>query len=146
MTRVGGVLLLLIGLGFLTGGGWVTVSNIRFKATAERTVGTIVKFERRTSTSTTPRGQRRHPTTTWAPVFEFADASGETQRVTSSYSTSVTTHQIGDKVPVLYARGASHNARIDSFASFWFGPLICLVGALVFSVFGIAMVRKGRRK
>lgn len=146
MTRFGGVLLLLIGLGFLTGAGWLTVSSIRFKATAESTVGTIVKFERHTSTSTTRRGRWRHPTTTWAPVFEFADANGETQRVTSSYSTSVTTRQVGDKVPVLYARGVPHDARIDSFASFWLGPLICLLMALVFSTFGIVMVRKGRGK
>ena len=144
MTRVGGVLLLLIGLGFLAGASWVTVSNIRFKATAEKTVGTIVKFERRTSTATTRRGRTRHPT--WAPVFEFADLNGVTQRVTSSYSTSVTTRQVGDKVPVLFDRDAPHDARIDSFTSLWLGPLIYLFGSLVFSVLGIVMVRKRRGK
>src|SRR5262245_35659653 len=120
MTRFAGVLFLLFGLVALAGAGWITVSNIRFKAAAEKTDGTIVKFERRTSTSTTRRGRWQHPTTTWAPVFEFADPNGVTQRVTSSYSSSSPSGQVGDKVPVLYARDAPHDARIDSFASFWF--------------------------
>src|SRR5262245_54857012 len=144
MKRVVGVLCLLIGLGGLVAAGSMAVTSIRFKTTAEKTVGTIAKLERRTHTTTTRRGRTGQTTTTWAPVFEFADTSGATQRVTSSYSTSDTSRKVGDTVPVLYLRGAPQGARIDSFASFWLGPLLCLLGALLFSVLGIVLALKGR--
>lgn len=140
MSRPIGVLFLLIGLGASLGAVWLTVSTIRFKVTAEKTVGTVVKFEYRTSS----RSRSGRTQKTWSPTFEFVDASGATQRVTSSYSSSSTSRKIGDKVPVRYAPDEPQRARIDSFASYWPGTLICLCLGATFSAFGLAIVWKPR--
>ena len=126
----------------LVGAGWRTVANIRFSAAATKTEGTIVKFDQRHSASS---GRRRGTTVTWAPVFEFADAAGVTQRVASSHSSSHPGRKVGDRVPVLYLPSEPHRARINSFASFWPVPLILTGLGAGFSGIGFAAVYCLRR-
>lgn len=142
MTRIVGVLFLLIGLGAFIAAGALAVSSLRFKADAEKATGTIVKLERRTSSSSGGRGRTGRKTATWAPVFEFAAAGGATQLVTSAWSSSHTSLKVGDPVPVLYPRHAPHQARIDTFDSFWTPPLIFLAIGAVFAAFAVVIVRK----
>ena len=132
------VLFSLVGLAALVGAGWRTVANIRFSAAATKTEGTIVKFDQRHSASS---GRRRGTTVTWAPVFEFADAAGVTQRVASSHSSSHPGRKVGDRVPVLYLPSEPHRARINSFASFWPVPLILTGLGAGFSGFDLVMSR-----
>lgn len=144
--RVALLLFLCFGLAALVGAGWVSVFNLRFRAVAVRTEGIVVELVPQQRSTRSRPGRTNRTATEWAPVFEFRDATGATNRVTSSSSSRPASHEIGEKVPVLYPAGAPQEARIDSFWGFWQGPIVLgILGAFLTSVAIVGIVQRARR-
>lgn len=113
----------LLGLVFLAvGGGWVDRTK-DFKQSAARTEGVVIDLV------ITRSG-------TYAPVFEFDDASGVRHRIVSATASNPPAFEVSERVRVLYQPGHPEGARIDSFLELWLGPLIFLVLGTAFSGFG----------
>jgi Protein of unknown function (DUF3592) len=126
---IGGFVLLLVGLAMLAGSGMLVKSKMDFRATAMKAQGTVVDFER---TTTTEKGKTK---TMYTPVVEFTPEGGQPIRFNGDVSSSSPSYDRGDKVPVMFSAQTPEKAYIDSFSSNWMGPLILggigLVVALV---------------
>lgn len=110
----------------------------KFLNTAQSTSGVVVDLERRHSSSTSSSGS----STTYAPVVEFtAPESGQTITFTSNSSSNPPAYDEGDDVTVLYDPAEPEEARIDSFMSLWFLPLLLLVMGGIFTPVGIGIMR-----
>ena len=79
------------------------------------------------------------------PVEAVRYRNQATQRVTSSHSSSLSTYQDGGRVRILYLAEEPEQARIDTFASFWPGPLLLTGGGIVFVAIGYSFLRGARR-
>jgi len=130
-----GILFTLVGLGMLVIGGWTLGTTLKYRRDGQTAEGSVVDFE--TSESTSTSNGRRTTKTMYAPVFEFRDPSGSTQRIVSSSSSSSRGYDIGEKVPVRFLPSKPGDARIDSFMGNWFAPLI--TGGLGTLFFGIGI-------
>jgi hypothetical protein len=62
--------------------------------------------------------------TLYTPVVVFTDDQGKETRFSSSVSSSPPSHDIGEKVQVLYLPGQSRSASINSTMSLWFGHFV----------------------
>jgi hypothetical protein len=101
---------LVLGFGLLAGACYMFVDTRHLISTAEKAAGTVVGFERRSS-----KGGSTH-----YPVIEFATASGEVRRFTTSGAGN---YAKGDAVEVLYDAGDPANARANVFIEKWLGSL-----------------------
>lgn len=101
---------LILGLGLLAGSGYMFSDTRRLIATAEKAPGVVAGFERRSS---------KGGSTNYS-VIEFATASGEVRRFTTSGPDS---HAKGDTVEVLYDAGNPADARVNVFLELWLGSL-----------------------
>ena len=104
------ILSLVLGLGLLAGSGYVFYDVRQLISTAEKARGTVVDFERRSS----KRGSSNYP------VIEFATASGEVRRFTTSGAGD---YAKGEAVDVLYDANHPANARVNVFLELWLGSL-----------------------
>lgn len=101
---------LILGIGLLSG-AWSFYSETRqLLSEAEKIPGVVVGFERRSS---------KGGTTDYA-VIEFASASGETYRFTTSGPGD---YAKGTSVEVLYEAGNPANARVKEFFELWLGSI-----------------------
>jgi hypothetical protein len=74
---------------------------------------------------------------TYKSIFEFTDNNGKLHTIVPSVAANPPSHEIGEKVEVLYDPNEPQNARINSFLSLWFVPLCCAVLSLVPFVLGL---------
>lgn len=77
---------------------------------AERTEGEIIEMVARSGSK---------GSTTYAPVFTFADASGASHTIHSSTSSYPPRYHVGEKVTVLYDPKLPKDATLDGFFSLW---------------------------
>ncbi len=101
---------LLLGLGLLAGAGQMFSNTRQLISTAVKAQGTVVDFQRRFSKG----GSSKYP------VIEFATASGEIRRFTTSGAGDYTK---GEAVEVLYDVSEPTNARVNVFIELWLGSL-----------------------
>lgn len=104
------VVALVLGLGLCAGAGYLFVDTRQLIATAETAPGAVVAFDRRSSKG----GSSDYP------VIEFATASGEVRRFTTSGAGD---YAMGEAVEVLYAVDDPANARVNAFVELWLGSL-----------------------
>ncbi len=136
---IAGFFVLLLGIGLLAGAYFMTRATLDFRATALHAEGTVTDF---LEEDTTDKGKHK---TMYRPVVEFTAASGQIIHFNSDTSSSTPSYNRGDKVPVLYPASTPERARIDSFMSNWFGPLILAVLGLVGSLIGYGLFFGGIR-
>jgi hypothetical protein len=92
---------------------------------------------------------RSSDSSSYYPIVEFQDASGQLVEFHSSSGSNPASYSVGERVPVLYRAGEPQNARINGFFSLWGGASIFGVLGGVFLLTGalmilIPMIRKGR--
>ncbi|MFG6194367.1 DUF3592 domain-containing protein [Nonomuraea sp. JJY05] len=141
-TIVGGIFG-LIGLVLLCVGIALAASTAGFLASAERTDGTVVALDARTTTTRSSDGRTRS-TTMWYPTVEFT-AGGRRYAFQSSTGTNPPSHEKGESVPVAYDPDDPSDARIASFSSAFLAPLIVGGLGVVFTPIGAVLFVKGRR-
>jgi hypothetical protein len=120
-----------IGLAMLAGALAMVISTRDFIARAASADGEVIDL----------RGSK-----TLAPVVRFTDADGRTREFVSSVSSSPPSYDIGEKVVVLYDRGAPQDAKIKGWSDLWFGPTILGGMGSVFASIGIGMWLAGRMR
>ena len=108
--RTSATLSLILGLGLLAGAGYMFSDTRQLIATAEKAQGIVAGFERRSSKGGS----------TDYPVIEFATASGEVRRFTTSGPGD---YAKGKTVEVLYDAHNPVNARVNLFIELWLGSL-----------------------
>jgi hypothetical protein len=101
---------LALGAALLAGSVYMYTDTRALISNAVKVPGTVVDFERRTSKS----GMSNYP------VIEFATASGEIHRFTTSGAGDFAK---GESVEVLYHDNDPANARVNVFIELWLGSL-----------------------
>jgi hypothetical protein len=129
-------LIILLGLGMLGGGGWLGMERQAFLERAEATNGTVVDFERHTSTSD------GRTTTTYHAVVDFSAPGGERIRFTHESGSSHPSLKRGDAVRVLYDPADPQEAIIDGGWQNWLATIILGGMGLIMLAAGIAMWRR----
>ena len=116
---------LLIGLGSLALAGALGTAIYfwHFTLTAQRTKGSIIEMREQTD--------KDSDTIVYAPTFRFADASGSSHTVSSSFYSSPPEFRVGDRVTVLYRSNAPEDARIDAYWQIWGLPTLLGIGGCV---------------
>ncbi|HEX6614415.1 MAG TPA: DUF3592 domain-containing protein [Rhodanobacteraceae bacterium] len=132
------VVMLVVGVAMLAGAVYMYNDARGFLADAVHAQGTVVDLQRTESLS--HDDNHTYTSVSYYPMVQFTDASGKRIEFTSGSGSNPPAYSRGDQVDVLYHADAPEKARINSFMSLWFGPL--LVGGLgvVFTAIGIAMV------
>ena len=77
--------------------------------------------------------------TTFRPVVEFTDETGQNQRVEISLGMSHPSWSQGDTISILYAPDDPKNARLDTFIGLWFSCLACTFISVWSIVFGLVI-------
>jgi hypothetical protein len=95
---------------FIVLGVVFAIRSAIFLRTAQPAEGTIIELLERESDE---------GGTTFAPVYTFVDASGHTNRIISSVSSSPPIGLVGDKIRVLYNPKNPSTARINRFFDLW---------------------------
>jgi len=101
---------LVLGLGLLAGAGYMFSDTRQLISAAEKAPGIVVGFERRSS---------KGGSTDYS-VIEFATASGEVRRFTTSGPGD---YAKGKTVEVLYDASDPAHARVNVFIELWLGSL-----------------------
>lgn len=123
---------LLLALGLFAGAGYFYYDTQRLIAAAEKAPGIVVAFERRSSKG----GHSDYP------VIEFATASGEIRRFTSSGAGRFAK---GETVEVLYDARDPADARVNVFIELWLGSLALGGFGLLCLAVGIANLLVDRK-
>jgi hypothetical protein len=125
----------VLDLGFLTIGPCLVVYSlvaiVKTRSFIRRSVevaGEVVRLER--------SKDRDRYGYTYAPVFSFIAADGNTYTVTSDVSSSPAGFDVGDPVEVRYDPADPQAARIHSFFQTWGGAVISGAVGVVFFSFG----------
>jgi len=123
--KVNTLIFSVLGVGLLIGAVYSANNSYEFKNAASLTQGKVVDYIKR----------RSNDGTTYAPVIEFVTEKNTTVEFTSSSSSSYRSYSIGDKIDVLYLENNPNNARINSFMSLWFLPIILgFIGSVFFGI------------
>jgi hypothetical protein len=88
---------------------------------------------------------RKDQSSTYAPTFQFRDASGHEHTVESHTSSYPPAHRVGDIVPVIYKPSEPDNARIDSFLYNWGLPTLFGIIGIVGLPVGLCSLYSRRR-
>ncbi len=83
---------------------------------------------------------RSSDSTTYKPVVQFNAPNGELIEFMSDTGSNPPSHTVGEKVEVLYLPDNPHDAKINSFFTLWFGPLIVGVMGGIFFLVGLGIV------
>ncbi len=134
--KIGGIIVLLIGLGLLTGGYFAWKHQSSFLATAVKAEGTVVSMDRESS-----RDSNGNTSYTYYPQISFTTADNQSIEFRGSTGSNPPSYQTGDKVEVLYDPKTPTSASINSFTSLWLGPIILGVLGAVFSLVGVGIFR-----
>ena len=108
-----GIVLALVGAGFLIGGGVVFVTRWQKWSHYQPTEGSVVDIRTESVTPGNPY---------YFPVVEFRLPSGKTMRFESKVGSYPRHPKKGDAVPVLYDPDRPRDAEIDSPSAKWFLP------------------------
>jgi Protein of unknown function (DUF3592) len=73
------------------------------------------------------------------PIVEFKDKYGSKRRFQSSIGTSPALYEKGDRIDVLYLPWVNNSAKINSFLSLWFFPLLTGILGFIFFDIGLGM-------
>lgn len=132
------IVMLVLGVAMLAAAVYMYGNTRSFLAGAVRANGTVVALQR--TESLEHDDHHTYQTVSYFPIVQFTDASGKRIEFTSDSGSNPPAWSRGDKVEVLYHADAPEKARINSFMSLWFGPL--LVGGLgvVFTAVGIVLI------
>lgn len=83
---------------------------------------------------------RSSDSSSYYPIVEFEDASGQLVEFQSSSGSNPASYNVGESVPVLYRAGEPQSARINGFFSLWGGALILGILGGVFFLVGALMI------
>ena len=118
----------------LAGGIWFAAQSMQFLDTAARTDGTVVAVKRK-------RGAKGmaldHPVVRFVPV-----ETGESIEFRSPVGLRPSPFAVGDPVEVAYDREDPKQAKIDSFWTIWFVPLVLALFGIACLVAGSHTLRK----
>lgn len=109
--RIQGWALLLVAAGLFTISAFSYFETREFVRTARRTMGTVIKMEKRPESGDSGFVYR--------PVITFRDESGVTQEVESRVGTKPPAYQVGEQVIVSYPPGNPGAARFGRFFDLW---------------------------
>lgn len=131
---------------FLVAGGamlalcaWLTVRMVWFLSIAVPADGKVVAVE---SAGRVGHARGR----SYRPVFEFRDATGETNRVRERFSSRPPLFSRGEKVRVLYDPDKPQRAHIRHFMTLWFAPLITFVLGAGFTYASYAIRKRSKSR
>jgi hypothetical protein len=143
----GKYLFAIIGLVLLLGSLAVCNHTASFARRAARAQGTVTALVRRESTSysNTNASYSNLPRTTYTyqAVVRFRHGTEQTLFY-DSVATSPPAYHVGQTVEVLYLESDPNDARIASFMSLWFVPLIFGGIGAVFLAVGAGMIVRSR--
>ena len=122
------MLFILVGLGFITGGVFITRSSVRMSRAGERATAEVVGREW--------RGRDSEGGGAYHPVVAFRTADGRVVRTHTRIGGLASRPRIGTTVQVVYNPHVPEDAAIDSLlARGTMGGVVCMlvgVGLLVF--------------
>ncbi|QBQ55369.1 DUF3592 domain-containing protein [Nitrosococcus wardiae] len=136
------VILVMIGVGVISGGAYLGVKRINFLQTALTTQGTVVSLNSKTSTSD------GKTTTTYYPVVEYLPPN-QSQSIIFEHDigSSHPPYRRGEKVEVLYSASNPSEAIINEGWMNYFGPgLMLIVGSVFVLVGGVLRGQKRKQK
>ena len=140
-------LLAAIGLVLLVGSLVVynhTASFVRRAARAQGTVTALVRIQS-TNYSNASGAPRNIPYTSYSyqPVVRFRNGAQQID-FRDSVATSPPAYHVGETVNVLYLESNPYDARIESFTSLWFLPMIFGGIGTIFLAIGARMIVTSR--
>lgn len=119
---------------FVVVGGWFIWDAYKFMGNVSRTIGTVTGVHQ--STSTSGSGSDRRLVTTYKPVFEYEDRSGQTQKAeTFIYSTSYN-FGVGEQREILVNPDRPDKVKMPGLMIYGFGAIFVSIG-LVFGIVGL---------
>ena len=118
-----GKIMIVLGFAVLFIALGTTVHTWHFTRIAKRTTGTVIEM--------LPATDKDSGSVSYAPTFQFQDATGAQHTVSSSLYSSPPVFHVGDSVAVLYRSDDPQTARIDSRMQLWgLSILLALIGSL----------------
>jgi hypothetical protein len=126
---------LFLGVGVLifVVGAVIGVFAYRFIAGSEEADGTVIDLKESYDS--------QDDTTVYYPIVRFTTAEGRTVEFESNVSSS---HDVGDRVEVLYDPDDPTDARLSGFFNLWFGSLAFGAVGIGFVAIGAYIVRRTR--
>jgi hypothetical protein len=126
-----GVIFLIIGFGILIGDYFITKNTIIFIKNSEKTDGIVINLIRKTS----DEGGY-----TYSPEVSYVDGIGKTNSFVSNISSSISTYTVGEKVPVIYNKNNSLEAKINTPFQLWFATGIMSTLGLILFLIGLMII------
>ncbi len=120
----------IVGIGMLVGCGLFVISTREFLAVARSADGTVVRMEYSRSGFRTSVGS-------YYPIVRFHLPTGKTIEFRGWVGSNPPAYRRGESVRVLYDPTAPESAKIDSFFSLWFAPILLGFLGSVFGAFGV---------
>ena len=119
------------------GGLWYVADARTFLATSLRTDGTVVALERK-------RNAKGFDTD--HPVVQFiAPQTNETVEIRSRFGVRPSPFAVSDRVEVAYDPADPKRARINSFWTVWFLPILLIMFGVACATAGYDTLRRARR-
>ena len=137
-TLIGGIIFFIIGAGVLIGDSYIIKNTLSFLNNSEKTEGIVTDIVQSRSSDS---GNYMY-----SPEVSFVDNSGKTISFTSNISSSVPTYRIGEKIPVIYNKENSQEAKINTLFQLWFGPALMTVLGIIFFLIGFFTLIKQIKK
>ena len=143
----GKYLFALAGLVMLVGGLVVydhTASFVRRAARAQGTVTALVRHQSTNYSNTSGSvASRRSVSYSYQPVVRFQHGAQQIQ-FSDSIASNPPAYHVGEAVSVLYLESNPYDARIESFTSLWFLPLLLGGMGTIFLAIGASMILQRR--
>jgi len=132
-------------LGCLTAGPCLFVIGVAFAIRTEVFLHKSISADG-TVTELLPKHNDQDDSVSYAPIFTFMAADGQSYTVTSDTSSNPPGFGKGQKIRVLYEEGNPGGARIDTFWQLWTLPLILGLIGTAATVAGYVLLLIERRR
>ena len=137
-TLIAAIIFFIVGVGILTGGFFMIKSTISFLNNSEKTEGVVTNIIQSRSSDS---GNYMY-----SPEVSFVDNNEKTISFTSNVSSNVSTYKMGDKIPVIFNKENSQDAKINTAFQLWFGPALMTVLGIIFFLIGLlTLIRQARK-